>query len=252
VLVVLLLVATAISAALWLYERHSALPYEAMAIFAVVLLSAVMGYVQQSRAEQAVAALRRMSATDAHVIRDDARQTGPASELVPGDVILVEEGDTIPADARLIESTALQAAEAALTGESVPVAKDTRPIDEEAGLGDRHNMVFNGTAATYGHGRAVVVATGMQPRLRSAAASRCIKEESRPRRRCRLLEHRERRLAASQEPQRVDRLHNRRPAHAELRAPASPGSSRYARAASRRDRSTMRSCTHCFSASSSR
>jgi len=252
VLVVLLLVATAISAALWLYERHSALPYEAMAIFAVVLLSAVMGYVQQSRAEQAVAALRRMSATDAHVIRDDARQTVLAAELVPRDVILVEEGDTIPADARLIESTALQAAEAALTGESVPVAKDTRPIDEEAGLGDRHNMVFNGTAATYGHGRAVVVATGMQPRLRSAAASRCIKEESRPRRRCRLLEHRERRLAASQEPQRVDRLHNRRPAHAELRAPASPGSSRYARAASRRDRSTMRSCTHCFSASSSR
>jgi P-type Ca2+ transporter type 2C len=162
VLVVLLLIATAISAVLWLYERESAWPYEAMAIFAVVLINAVMGYVQQSRAEQAVAALRRMSATDAHVIRDGARQTVPAVELVPGDVILVEEGDTIPADARLIDSTALQTAEAALTGESVPVEKDTGPIGEEAGLGDRLNMVFSGTAATYGHGRAVVVATGMQ------------------------------------------------------------------------------------------
>jgi Ca2+-transporting ATPase len=162
VLVILLLIATAISAGLWLYERESAWPYEAMAIFAVVLLNAVMGYVQQSRAEQAVAALRRMSATDAHVIRDGARQTVPAVELVPGDVILVAEGDTIPADARLIDSTALQTAEAALTGESVPVEKGTGPIGEEAGLGDRLNMVFSGTAATYGHGRVVVVATGMQ------------------------------------------------------------------------------------------
>jgi len=165
VLVVLLLVATAISAGLWLYERQSAWPYEATAIFAVVLLNAVMGYVQQSRAEQAVAALRRMSAIDAHVIRDGARHTVPAVELVPGDVVLVEEGDTIPADARLIDSTALQTAEAALTGESVPVEKDTRPIGEEAGLGDRLNMVFSGTAATYGHGSAVVVTTGMQTEM---------------------------------------------------------------------------------------
>jgi Ca2+-transporting ATPase len=165
VLVVLLLAATAISAGLWLYERDSALPYEAMAIFAVVLLNAVMGYVQQSRAEQAVAALRQISAADAHVLRDSARETVPATELVPGDIILVEEGDTIPADARLIDSAALQTAEAALTGESVPVAKDTRPIGEEVGIGDRHNMVFSGTAATYGHGRAVVVATGMQTEM---------------------------------------------------------------------------------------
>jgi Ca2+-transporting ATPase len=162
VLVILLLAATAISAGLWLYERDSALPYEAMAIFAVVVLNAVMGHVQQSRAEQAVAALRQMSAADAHVLRDSARETVLATELVPGDIILVEEGDTIPADARLIDSAALQTAEAALTGESVPVAKDTRPICEEVGIGDRHNMVFSGTAATYGHGRAVVVATGMQ------------------------------------------------------------------------------------------
>jgi Ca2+-transporting ATPase len=165
VLVILLLIATAISVALWLYERESAWPYEAMAIFAVVLLNAVMGYVQQSRAEQAVAALRQMSAADAHVVRDGTRQTVPATDLVPGDIILVEEGDTIPADARLIESTALQSAEAALTGESVPVEKHTRPISEEAGLGDRQNMILSGTAATYGHGQAVIVATGMHTEM---------------------------------------------------------------------------------------
>ena len=165
VLVILLLIATVISAGLWLYERESALPYEAMAIFAVVLLNAVMGYIQESRAEQAVAALRQMSAAHANVIRDGARQSIPAAEVVPGDIILIEEGDTIPADARLIQSTALQTAEAALTGESLPVSKDTLPIAEEVGLGDRHNMIFSGTAATYGRGRAVVVATGMQTQM---------------------------------------------------------------------------------------
>ncbi|MGH7391515.1 MAG: cation-translocating P-type ATPase [Candidatus Rokuibacteriota bacterium] len=165
VLVILLLVATAMSAGLWRYERESAWPYEAMAIFAVVLLNAVMGYIQQSRAEQSVAALRQMSAAHASVIRDDARHRVPATEVVPGDIILVEEGDTVPADARLIRSTALQTAEAALTGESLPEAKDTRPIGEEVGLGDRHNMVFSGTAATYGRGRAVVVATAMQTEM---------------------------------------------------------------------------------------
>jgi Ca2+-transporting ATPase len=165
VLVILLLIATLISAGLWLYERESALPYESIAILAVVLLNAIMGYVQQSRAEEAVAALRHMSAAHARVIRDGARQSIPASEVVPGDIILVEEGDTIPADARLIHSTALQTAEAALTGESLPVSKDIVPITEEVGLGDRHNMVFSGTAATYGRGKAVVVATGMQTEM---------------------------------------------------------------------------------------
>ena len=160
VLVILLLIATLISAALWLYERESALPYEAIAILAVVLLNAIMGYIQQSRAEQAVAALRQISAAHANLIRDIA-----AAEIVPGDIILIEEGDTIPADARLIQSTALQTAEAALTGESLPVSKDTAPIAEEVGLGDRGNMVFTGTAATYGRGKAVVVATGMQTEL---------------------------------------------------------------------------------------
>ena len=165
VLVVLLLIAALISAALWLYERESALPYEAIAIFAIVLLNALMGYVQQARAEQAVAALRQMSAAHASVIRDGARRSILATELVPGDIILVEEGDTIPADARLIQSTALHTAEAALTGESLPVAKEVAALPAEVGLGDRHNMIFSGTAATYGRGCAVVTATGMQTQM---------------------------------------------------------------------------------------
>ena len=127
-LVILLLVATAISAALWLFERDAALPYEAIAIFAVVLLNAIMGFVQEARAEQAVAALRQMSAAKANVVRDGERQRVPAAELVPGDIMLIEEGDTIPADARLIRDVALQTAEAALTGESLPVSKDVGAI----------------------------------------------------------------------------------------------------------------------------
>jgi len=164
-LVILLLVATGVSATLWFIEGDSALPYEAIAIFAVVVLNAVMGYVQGARAEQAVAALRRMSAAQATVVRDGVRVRVPATELVPGDVIIVEEGDTIPADARLLRSTALQTAEAALTGESMPVTKHVDAIAEEATLGDRHNMIFSGTAATYGRGRAVVTATGMRSEI---------------------------------------------------------------------------------------
>jgi Ca2+-transporting ATPase len=118
VLVILLLIATAISAGLWLYERESALPYEAIAILSVVVLNAVLGFVQESRAEAAVAALRAMSADDATVLRDGQQRRILASELVPGDLIVIEEGDTIPADGRVVRSTALQLAEAALTGES--------------------------------------------------------------------------------------------------------------------------------------
>jgi P-type Ca2+ transporter type 2C len=165
VLVILLLIATGISAALWLVERDAALPYEAIAILAVVLLNATMGYVQESRAEAAVAALRAMSAADASVIRDGERRSVPASQIVPGDIILIEEGDTIPADCRLIESAALQTAEATLTGESLPVTKDTAAIPEEVPLGDRDNTVFSGTTATYGHGKAVVIATGMRTEI---------------------------------------------------------------------------------------
>ena len=181
ILVILLLIAALISAGLWLLERETALPYEALAILAVVLLNALMGYVQQSRAEQAVAALRQMSAAQASVIRDGTRQSISAAEVVPGDIILIEEGDTIPADARLIRSIALQTAEAALTGESLPVPKDIAAVVEEVGLGDRNCMVFSGTAATYGHGAAVVTATGMQTEMgRIAGLLRAAPEEKTP------------------------------------------------------------------------
>jgi Ca2+-transporting ATPase len=181
ILIVLLLIAAAISAALWLVERESALPYEAIAILSVVLLNAILGYVQQSRAEASVAALRAMSADDAVVIRDGEQKRIPATVIVPGDVLLVEEGDTVPADARLIQTVALQTAEAALTGESLPVSKDTFPISNEATLGDRHNMVFSGTAATYGRGKAVVTATGMQTEMgRIAGLLRNTTDETTP------------------------------------------------------------------------
>jgi Ca2+-transporting ATPase len=180
-LVILLLVATLISAGLWLYERESALPYEAIAILAVVLLNALMGYIQQSRAEQAVAALRQMSAAHANVVRGGERQSIAAAEVVPGEIILIEEGDTVPADARLIQSTSLQTAEAALTGESLPVSKHIDPIVEEVGVGDRHNMLFSGTAATYGRGKAVVIATGMQTQMgRIAGMLKEVPTESTP------------------------------------------------------------------------
>jgi Ca2+-transporting ATPase len=164
-LVILLLVAAAISAALWLVERKSSLPYEAIAIMAVVVLNAIMGYIQESRAESALAALRQMAAARANVIRNGERRSIAAAEIVPGDLILIEEGDTVPADARLIQSSVLQTSESALTGESLPVFKDIDPVAGEAGPGDRLNMVFSGTAATYGRGKAVVTTTGMQTEM---------------------------------------------------------------------------------------
>jgi Ca2+-transporting ATPase len=165
VLVLLLIAAAVISIAIWLNERDTSLPYDAIAILAIVLLNAVMGYIQEARAERAAAALREMSAARSNVVRDGERRNIPAAELVPGDIIVIAEGDTIPADARLIESAALQTAEAALTGESLPVSKHIAPVVQEAELGDRHNMIFSGTTAVYGHGRAVVVATGMQTQM---------------------------------------------------------------------------------------
>lgn len=181
ILVVLLIVAAAISAGLWVYERQSFLPYEAIAIFVIVILNALLGYVQEARAERAVAALRQMSAARADVIRNGMRQGIPAADLVPGDIILVEEGDTVPADARVVRSTALQTQEAALTGESLPVSKDTLPVTGEAELGDRHNMLFSGTVAVYGHGCAVVTATGMQTQMgRIAGMLKKAPEEATP------------------------------------------------------------------------
>ena len=149
VLVILLLIATAISVALWFYERDTSLPYEAIAILAIVLLNATMGFIQESRAEAALAALGKLSAQAASAIRGGERKRLPAAELVPGDLVLVEEGDTVPADIRLTSVTSLQAAEAALTGESLPVSKSTMQLDEDdLALGDRGNMLFSGTAVT--------------------------------------------------------------------------------------------------------
>ena len=180
-LVILLLAATGISAVAWVLERESRAPYEALVIVSVVLLNAVMGYVQESRAESALGALRRMAAAQAHVVRDGQRRAVDASAVVPGDLLLVEEGDTVAADARVIRSTALQTAEASLTGESLPVSKDTSAIPDETALGDRHNMIFTGTTVTYGRGRAVVVATGMRTEMgRIAGMLRDAPEETTP------------------------------------------------------------------------
>ena len=164
-LVILLLVATVVSFVVWLIEREESLPFEAIVILAIVLLNAILGHMQESRAESSVAALMAMSAATASVIRDNRRQKITASDLVPGDILVIEEGDTIPADARLLEVTALQTAEAALTGESLPVTKTINAIDGEAGIGDQRNMVFNGSAASYGRGKAVVTTTGMQTEM---------------------------------------------------------------------------------------
>ncbi|HEX7061019.1 MAG TPA: cation-translocating P-type ATPase [Woeseiaceae bacterium] len=164
-LVVLLLIATAISAALWLYEQSGTLPYEALAILAIVLLNAIMGFVQESRAEAAVAALREMTPATAVVVRDAHPRHVRSSQLVPGDVVLIEAGDTIPADARVLESIGLQTAEAALTGESLPASKHKDALPGEAAVGDRRNMLFSGTSATYGRGKAVVTATGLRTEM---------------------------------------------------------------------------------------
>ena len=163
-LVIILLVATVISMAEWLLQdpRETELPYEAIVILAIVVLNALLGYFQESRAERSVRALMALAAPESSVVREGERRSIPAHEIVPGDIVLVEAGDKIPADARLIESANLRTDEAPLTGESVPVAKESQPIDADVGLGDRRNMLFAATVATYGRGRAVVVATGME------------------------------------------------------------------------------------------
>jgi Ca2+-transporting ATPase len=140
-LVLLLVAAGGISLGVWWFEGHHGGPYEALTIFAIVVANAILGFIQEERAEHAVASLAKMTAASAIVVRDGERITVPASELVPGDVIVVEEGATIPADARVIESVSLQTAEAALTGESMPVAKDPAPVPGDAALADRANML---------------------------------------------------------------------------------------------------------------
>jgi len=155
VLIVILLVATALSA----FLGHG---IEAIAIAVIVLFAVLLGFVQEYRAERATEALRQMAAPTATALRDREEVEIPARVLVPGDVVLLRAGDKIPADVRLIEAVNLQIEEAALTGESVPVEKYAAPLTNgELALGDRKNLAYAGTAATYGRGRAVVVATGM-------------------------------------------------------------------------------------------
>ena len=154
ILILILLAATVASA----FLGHAV---EAIAITVIVLFAVVLGFVQEYRAERAIEALRKMAAPTANALRDGKEVALPARDLVPGDVFLLRAGDKVPADSRLFESVNLQVEEAPLTGESVPIEKHAAPINGELTIGDRKNMVYAGTAATYGRGRAVVVATGM-------------------------------------------------------------------------------------------
>ncbi|MEN8242009.1 MAG: HAD-IC family P-type ATPase, partial [Chloroflexota bacterium] len=136
---------------------------ETGAIMAIVLLNAILGIVQERRAEEALAALKQLAAPDAEVIRDGIRQVVPARDLVPGDIVYLEAGNYIPADLRLVETFNLRVEEAALTGESVPVQKDyMMQLPEDASLGDRKNSAFMGTLVSYGRGLGLVVYTGMK------------------------------------------------------------------------------------------
>ncbi|HEX6337268.1 MAG TPA: cation-translocating P-type ATPase, partial [Jiangellaceae bacterium] len=168
-LIYLLLAAIVISFAAWLIEGASGWPYEPTVIAAIVVLNAVLGYVQQARAERAVDALQRMSSPTATVVRDGEQLRVPARELVLGDLLVLAEGDTVAADARLLSAATLKVSEASLTGESEAVLKDARTLPEPVALGDRINMVFNGTAVNQGVGRGIVTATGMATQLGKVA-----------------------------------------------------------------------------------
>lgn len=157
--IILLIVASIISALLGDFV-------EAGAILLIVVLNSVMGVVQESKAEEALAALKKLASPEAQVLRDGRRTQVPANMLVPGDIVFLEAGNFVPADIRLIEAVNLRVEEAALTGESVPVQKNAAAVlDAEASLGDRKNTVFMGTTVSYGRGRGIVVSTGMLTQL---------------------------------------------------------------------------------------
>ena len=173
-LVYLLLAATGISLIAWFIEKANAapgaeggeaLPFDAIVIVLILIVNAVLGYIQESKAEEAVEALSQMAAPQTNVLRDGKIARINTVDVVPGDVVMLGEGDSIPADGRLLAAASLRVAEASLTGESVPVGKNVDTLAEAKALGDRANMVFNGTSVTQGTGRAIVTSTGMRTQV---------------------------------------------------------------------------------------
>jgi Ca2+-transporting ATPase len=168
-LVYLLLAAVVIALVAWAVEGWVGWPVDAIVIAIIVVLNAVLGYVQEAKAADAVAALARMSAATSAVLRNGQVLRVPSAELVRGDVLVLGEGDAVGADARLIQATSLRVQEASLTGESEAVLKDAVTLREPAPLGDRLDMVFKGTAVAQGTGRAIVTATGMDTEMGAIA-----------------------------------------------------------------------------------
>jgi Ca2+-transporting ATPase len=154
ILIIILLIATVLSALV-------GETFDAALILVIVVFCAVLGFIQEYRAERALEALKKMLSPTITVLRGGREEEIPSKELVPGDILLLEAGDKIPTDARLIENHSLRCDEAPLTGESVPVGKDIKPLPENVRVNDRKNMVFTGTTVTYGRGKAVVTSTGM-------------------------------------------------------------------------------------------
>ena len=158
-LVIILIVAAVVTVLLGEYV-------DAIAITVIIVLNAVLGVIQESKAEQAIAALKKMAAPQAQVIRDGHQTSIPGRELVAGDIVLLEAGNYVPADMRLVESVNLKVEEASLTGESVPVEKNVKVVPgRETPLGDRKNTVFMSTVITYGRGKGVVTGTGMETQI---------------------------------------------------------------------------------------
>lgn len=169
-LVVLLLVAIVVSLAAWWVDGAEETPIDAFVIAAIIVLNAALGFWQESKALDAVAALREMSVAHATVRRDGHKSSIVVTELVPGDIVLFDEGDAVGADCRLLYAADLRVAEAPLTGESEPVDKSVDVLGPDTGLADRSNMVFRGTAVTSGRGTAVVVSTAMDTQIGQIAS----------------------------------------------------------------------------------